>query len=98
MRKSLLVAAFLLTAASISNAQIQGVEYASIHVDGKDYTFPIGNNERKNDVYYLKKALDGDKHAREIFMGESETKWFFIGENSPLWLKMTKFDEEVVVP
>ncbi len=76
----------------------EGIEMATITVKGKEVTFPIANDERKNQIYYLKKSLNGDKEAREIFMGGEKEKWFFIGKHTPLWLKVTEDDVEIIDP
>jgi hypothetical protein len=74
------------------------VDYATIEVNGETIEFPIGNPGRTNDVYYLKKALNGDKEAREVFLGGASSKWFYIGEYEPLWLYVDKVGEKVVKP
>ena len=96
-----MVALFLATslAQTLAFAAIDpfdGMEMATIEVDGQSVTFPVGNDERKNQIYYLKKAIKGDKEAREVFMGGSDEKWFFIGRELPLWLKVTATDMEVI--
>jgi hypothetical protein len=73
-------------------------EHVDIKVHGVTYTVPVGNNARKNDLYYLKKALKGDEDARDVFLGGEKERWFGIGEETPLWIKVTKDDEEVVKP
>jgi len=84
--------------ASNAYAIIDGVDYAELVVNGETISFPVGNDERKHDVYYLKKALAGDAIAREIFLGGQEEVWFFIGEGEAKWLKVTRTGEEIVIP
>lgn len=74
------------------------IEFATIEVKGEEIRFPIGNKERKQEVYYLKKALRGDMEAREVFMGGAKEKFFFVGVETPLWLKMTESDVEIIKP
>ena len=74
------------------------VEKATLTIHGKEITFPIGNVERKQDVYLLKRALAGDNEAREMFLGGNKDKWFFVGTESPVWLKVSLTGEEIVIP
>ena len=60
---------------------IIGVQYTTITVNGKNYDVPIANLEYKNDLYFLKKALNGDKEALELFIGGGEKRSFFIGSD-----------------
>ena len=93
-----LASAFLV---SVANAEVnifEGIEMATIEVSGKEYTFPVGDIDRKNDIYYLKKGLAGDKAALEMFLGGAKEKWFYIGIDTPLWLKVTKDKAEVIKP
>ena len=83
---------------SVASAKIEGVQYAEVVINGNPVHFPIGNDERKNDVFYLKKALNGDKEAREIFLGGQKERMFFIGEYEPLWLKVSESSEEIIKP
>ena len=69
---------------------LTGVATAEINVNGKTYIFPVGNNDRKADVYYLKKALKGDKEALEVFLGDQESRIFYVGSETPLWLLVSK--------
>jgi len=91
------VAGFLLIT-SLAFARIEGVEYAKVKVEGKVYDFPIGNKERKQDVYYLLKAMNGDKEAREVFLGGEKERYFFIGDETPLWLVVDTKSEKVIDP
>lgn len=77
-------------------ARIDGVEYAELSIGGQAIEFPIGNDERKADIYYLKKALNGDNEAREIFLGGGDERLFFVGDDTPRWLKITKTSEELL--
>lgn len=67
-----------------------GVDFVQLHVDGYDIDVPVGNIERKNELYYIKKALAGDKTALEIVLADKDEKWFFVGITQPLWLHITK--------
>lgn len=83
----------------------EGVEMGTLELEGKTYEFPIvpeagkGMAVSKNDLYYLKKALQGDKDAREIVMGGASEKWLYIGRESPRWILMKNDGSvEVVTP
>jgi hypothetical protein len=91
------VVGFLLIT-SFAFAFIDGIERVSIEVNEVTYRVPIGNKDRQSDIYYLKKALNGDKEAREVFLGGQDEKWFFIGEENPLWLVVGKDSEKVIKP
>lgn len=69
---------------------------AQIVVDGKEYEFPVGGDERAMQILLIKKAINGDKEAREMFLGGADEKLFFIGKEGPLWLKVTKDGMEVL--
>jgi len=103
MTKTVLILTILVGVftATPSNAEInifEGIEFSEIEVGGESVRFPVGNTERKQDIYFLKLALNGDKTAREMFLGGKKERWFFIGTETPLWLKVTEFDEEIIKP
>jgi hypothetical protein len=87
----------LLFVTSTAEAKLP-VEYAEITVNGQEIEFPVGNDQRKHEVYYLKKALMGDVQAREVFLGGEDEKWFYIGEGSSRWLRVTKTSENIIEP
>ena len=92
----LLSAAFTLT---LGNAQaLEGVEKCSLVINGHELSVVVGNKDRRDDIYYLKKALAGDIFAREIFLQGKKERWFFIGDDAPLWLVVTEKEEKVVEP
>lgn len=99
-----LVSAFILTLSSSAFAigAFDGVEHATIEVDGKEYYFPIGLDEggrdRSGQVYFLKKALNGDKEALDMFLGGEREKMFYIGRETPLWLRVSHEKIEVIKP
>ena len=110
-RRSITLTALIFTAlasvSTLSHARegydpFDGVEHATITVNGEDIRFPIGLDEsgqsRKMDVYILKKALGGDKDAMDMFMDGKEERWFFIGRETPLWLRVTKEGCKIVKP
>lgn len=85
----LFVSAFIVTQNEC--LAIDGVEKAEIKVNGVVYTFPVGDMERKSDIYYLKKYLDeGDKTALSMFLGTQPTRMFYIGDDEPLWLLVSE--------
>ena len=63
-----------------------GVQIQTIIVEGKSYEVPVGNEERKNDIYYLKKAMKHDQEALDMFLGGEPSRLFYIGKEEPLWI------------
>lgn len=74
---------------------LEGVEKATVLINGEPITIVVGNKDRRDDIYYLKKALKGDVEAREIFLQGKEERILFVGEDSPLWLRVTMNNEEI---
>src|SRR3990167_7706403 len=96
-----LVSFILITASFFieeAHAKIEGVSYGELNVNGKVYQFPLGNSKRESEFYYLKKGLLGDNLALEIFLGGEDEKWWYIGEDVALWLKVTKNGAEIHDP
>lgn len=102
MRRMAVLFLALVSVASPSHAVIgafDGIEMATVSVNGEDVTFPLGNTERKQDAYYLKKAVKGDQEALEIFLGGQDERHFYIGLESPRWLIVRKDSTmEIVTP
>lgn len=98
MRTALIGIAISVVCTASALAEIANVEKATIVVDGVHYTFPVGGPNRKAEIYYLKKGMLGDEVAMEMFLEGKEEKWFYIGEDFPLWLKVTKHDLSVIKP
>ncbi len=82
----------------LAHAEIEGVSYGEAKIHGKNYRFPLGNTEREQEFYFLKKALNGDKEAREVFLEGSNERWWFIGEVEAIWIRVTKDDIQVIKP
>lgn len=81
----------------ISNADaVDLVRKASIEVNGKEYSFPVGNGERPNEVYLLKKAIRGDKEALEMIMQGKDEQFFYIGDDHPRWLVIKQDQNRVL--
>lgn len=74
----------------------EGIDMAKVTINGKEYTFPVGDTERQNKIYYLKKGLNGDKEAMQMFMGDEKEAWFFIGTYYPIWLHIKDGKMEVL--
>lgn len=95
-----LVSVSIATPAQAKIDPFDGIPHATIEVNGKSYSFPIGTDmsgrERSNDVYYLKKLLKGDSEARDMFLGGESERSFFIGRETPKWIKVTKNDVIVI--
>ena len=99
--KAFAVILILLLCCSTAEARfsnVEGIEYATIKVNGQNIEIPIGNVERKQEIYFLKKALEGDKAAREIFLGGNDERWFPIGDEQVVWLLVDKDSERVIKP
>ena|SRR3990167_2410716 len=80
---------------------LEGVDKTTINVNGKEYLIVIGEDSfgsRINDIYLLKKALNGDKEAREVFLRGKDERWFYIGDDYPLWIKLTNNSQKVIKP
>lgn len=72
-----------------SNASaVDLVRKATLEVDGKEYTFPVGLGDRKEDVYMLLKASKGDEVALSMFMQGQDERLFFIGDDVPTWVRV----------
>lgn len=86
----ILFAASLLTLVSISSSYaveaFEGIDIQKIVVSGQVYEVPVGNRDRKDDIYYIKKAMKGDREALEMFLGGNDSRIFYIGKESPVWL------------
>ena len=93
---SVLVSALLVTPARAEFEAFDGVELITLEIDGAEYVTPVGNRERKESIYYLKKGLRGDREAMEMFlMGQSE-RVFFVGMENPLWIKVNMDGAEII--
>jgi hypothetical protein len=74
-----------------------GIQMQKITVQGKSYEVPVGNEQRKNDLYYLKKAMKHDQEALEIFLGGEKERLFYIGKEEPVWLSVDdKFNFKII--
>src|SRR3990167_9993050 len=86
----ILFAASLLTLVSISSSYaveaFEGIDIQKIVVSGQVYEVPVGNKDRKDDIFYIKKAMKGDREALEMFLGGNDSRIFYIGKESPVWL------------
>lgn len=102
--RTLITTLFVLTAVLLfiplakATDAFEGIDFVDIVIKDTHYSVPVGNLDRKNEIYYIKKALEGDKVAREIFLGGQKERLFFIGIETPLWLKITENSQEVVKP
>ena len=91
-----LILLFLLIS-NTAYARIEGVEYTFLEVNGITYDLPIGNPDQKNELFYIKKALKGDKDALDILIGKEEEGVFWIGDESPRWLRLSRTDKPEVI-
>ena len=64
------------------------VKKAELEINGKMYAFPVGVKEREMDVFWLKKAVGGDKDALEMFLGGMDERLFYVGDDTPVWLRV----------
>lgn len=94
-----LVSLFIVSQNSFAEVNVfENIDMATITVNGEEVTFPVGDLDRKSDIYFLKKALLGDVEALEVFLGGKEEKWFFIGIETSRWLYVNKNGFKVVNP
>ena len=98
MSQKLLTAIAISLAFIVSDANaIEGVEKVTLNISGKEYLVPVGDMYRKNDLYYLKKYLDGgDTTSLEFFLGTEPFRVFYIGDDSPAWVKVSKSGVELI--
>lgn len=91
---------FLIGLAALISAEaaaLEGAEYVRFEVDGKTYEAPIPNNKTRDDFYYAKKAIAGDRLAREILLGGRQKRYFFIGDvGVTRWLVITLDGQEII--
>ena len=71
---------------------------ATIEVQGEKITFPVGDNDRRQRIYFLKNGLNNDKEAMEMFMGGKLEEWFFVGVEKPVWLHILNGKAEIIRP
>ena len=64
------------------------VKKAELEINGQVYVFPVGVKEREMDVFWLKKAVGGDKDALEMFLGGMDERLFYVGDDTPVWLRV----------
>lgn len=83
--KAGIISLALLFVCSFASAQLN-TKYGDLEINGQKISFPIGNNERQHEYYFLKLATEGDKAALKVFLGGEKEKWFYIGEYDALWL------------
>ena len=76
----------MLILSTSAHAKFEGVKYTTINVNGVEYEVPQANKEYTSELFYLKKALRGDKEALEIFLGGNNPRIFFIGDDYARWL------------
>lgn len=95
MRKVVPFLLVILALTGKAEAKIDGIPYTDLVVDGTTYSVPIGNREYRDKIYYVKKAIAGDRDAREIVLGGKWREAIFIGDDKPLWLFVTADDEWV---
>lgn len=92
---SLFLGILLLSGVSYAD-KIEGIDYVTLKVNGKDWPCPVGNKDRLNEIYLVKKALAGDMDARDILLAGKESYFFFIGSDVPMWVKLTKKSQEII--
>ena len=79
-----------------AHAKLEGIDYTTLRVNGKTYDCPLGNKERENEVYLVKKALAGDMDAKDILLAGKPSYFFYIGSERPMWVKITEKTQEVI--
>lgn len=82
---------------STSAYALEGVDYVTFNINGKEYQAPIPNKATREDFRYLKMALNGDNISREMLLGGKTEKFIYIGDVGVVrWVKLTKENEEVI--
>ena len=89
-RKAFFYAALLCLFISVPSFAIEGVDYTDLLINGIVYQVPKANKDYIQELYYLKKALSGDKDALDIFVGQGEYRDFFIGDETSRWVRVYK--------
>lgn len=67
---------------------IEHINYIELEVNGVKYEVPDANKEYRQEIYYLKKALGGDREAIEVLVGTKEYATLWIGDLEPRWLRL----------
>lgn len=95
-----LVSGLLLTQNSFAYDYFEGVEMATLEINGETFETPLknGSDDRTQKFYMIKLALKGDEVAREMLLGGKDEVWIFIGKESPIWFRMDKVSYEVIKP
>ena len=94
-----LAVGIILGSESISNAQIEGIDYVDVEVKGVKYPCPVGNTTRSNELYMIKRALAGDAIAREMALGGREQLDYYCGDDvRHTWIHLNLTDEWVTQP
>lgn len=97
MRKIIVLFLLTLSAIPAKAGGIDKIGYIEIEVNGKKYEVPDANIEYRQKIYFLKRALKGDKDALDIILSGKETGWVFIGDLEPLWVKLDKNGKAEVI-
>src|SRR3990167_3271423 len=100
MKKLILLFLLTLLVSSPTLAgNIEKINYIELDINGKKYEVPDANIEYRQKIYFLKKALKGDKDALDVLRGTDEFAWVFIGDSEPLWVRIDKRGRaEVIKP
>lgn len=92
-----LVLSLLLSLTFLTPAFAIKAEYTTFTVNGITYNVPIPNKNTREDFYLLHKALDGDKFARQMLLGNERTRYFYIGDDDAVrWLILTHENVRVI--
>src|SRR3990167_4825126 len=81
---------FLLFQTLCFAGDIPGLNYLTIEIGGITYEVPDANQEYRQRIYYLKKAIGGDRDAVDILVGNRDYEFVYIGDSTPRWAKVTK--------
>ena len=85
MKKFILITAFLLNTTMCF--ALHGIESVAIWIEGKKVMVPM---VYKEDVLLLRDLTNGNLAARKKFLHGDSERIFYIGDTSPLWVKVTK--------
>lgn len=91
--KLILAVSFFITSSSYA---IDGIPNIDLEINGVLYKVPAANKDYEQDLYMLKKALKGDRDALEILLKGKDECLFYIGNESPKWLLITKNEFKIL--
>lgn len=99
IRKVAAVFFITLLSSNVYASGLDDVKHIDLKVNGEVHSVPIHLPEftEEKAMIWLK-ALDGDKYARRVLLGNNKEVYLFIGDGTRVkWLRMTENKEEVII-